>query len=172
MNLEHIMRTLPIRPIAASYVPLSREQVQLLEQRLNATLPEDYEAFLGIYGHSGFCGLATVESVESGHPFALSILYGGGPPGQSVHDVMVTFRDRMPDSMIPIGCDLFGNQFCLGVTGADRGAVYFWDHELEPDPEDYQEEGLPVPPDVWYENLTRIADTFGQFLGQITVEKE
>jgi anti-sigma B factor antagonist len=30
-----------------------------------------------------------------------------------------------------------GNLICLGVSGPDRGRVYFWDHECEPDPDEW-----------------------------------
>jgi hypothetical protein len=33
--------------------------------------------------------------------------------------------------------DPFGNAICLGVSGKHRGKVYFWDHEHEPDEEDW-----------------------------------
>src|SRR5260370_1154023 len=42
---------------------------------------------------------------------------------------------RIPKDLIWIGEDPFGNAMCLGISGAHRGKVFFWDHENEADPE-------------------------------------
>ena len=33
-----------------------------------------------------------------------------------------------------------GNAICLGLSGEHRGRVYFWDHENEPDPDEWDGE--------------------------------
>ncbi len=33
--------------------------------------------------------------------------------------------------------DPFGNAICLGLVGNTRGKIYFWDHDEEPDPEEW-----------------------------------
>jgi hypothetical protein len=44
-------------------------------------------------------------------------------------------EDRIPDALIWIHDDPFGNAICLGVAGEHRGRIYFWHHENEPDPD-------------------------------------
>jgi hypothetical protein len=65
---------------------------------------------------------------------------------------------RMPAFLLPIGDDVFGNQICLAVAGDNVGAVFFWDHEQEPDPEE-----RPVK----FNNLYVIAPTFPAFLDSL-----
>ena len=67
------------------------------------------------------------------------------------------FKERMPQSYLPIGCDPFGNQICLVVKGQNYGQVFFWDHEFETD------DGC----EPTEENLTRIASDFDAFLDSL-----
>ena len=67
--------------------------------------------------------------------------------------------NRIPENMLPIGRDIYGNLVLLSIKGSDRGKVYFWDHEMEADPA--QEE---VPD---YSNLTLIADSFDEFINSL-----
>jgi hypothetical protein len=41
------------------------------------------------------------------------------------------YDGRIPDDLLWIMRDPFGNVICLGVSGESRGKVYFWDHESE-----------------------------------------
>jgi hypothetical protein len=38
---------------------------------------------------------------------------------------------QLPDGVVPIGCDPFGNLLLLDIMARDFGYVYFWDHEKE-----------------------------------------
>lgn len=60
---------------------------------------------------------------------------------------------RCPSHMIPIADDGFGNRILLSAKGADRGKVYFWDHDMEANDDE--------TPD--YSNLSLIADSFEEF---------
>jgi cell wall assembly regulator SMI1 len=64
------------------------------------------------------------------------------------------FKNRIPYTIIPFASDPFGNQLCIGVTGDEKGKVYFWDHEMEGE-EDEQ---------PYYENVYKIAESFQDFL--------
>jgi len=75
----------------------------------------------------------------------------------------------MPDTVIPMASDEFGNQYCLGVTEEEYGKIYYWNHE-ERDPRDFQDKGLPVPDDIWWQKMTPVADSFHVFVSQIVVE--
>lgn len=42
---------------------------------------------------------------------------------------------RIPKELLWIVDDPFGNAICLGLSGMQRGRMYFWSHECEPDDE-------------------------------------
>jgi hypothetical protein len=65
---------------------------------------------------------------------------------------------RIPLDLLWIMDDPFGNAFCLGLTGTSRGQVYFWDHEEEPDPDEW--DGAMAGA----ENLLLLADSFTDFV--------
>jgi hypothetical protein len=61
--------------------------------------------------------------------------------------------------MFPISYDSFGNLILIAIKNADRGKIYFWDHEMEADPNQGE-----VPD---YSNLTLIADSFDEFINSL-----
>lgn len=60
-------------------------------------------------------------------------------------------RRRLPDSLVGIAHDPFGNLLCLSFGGQDQGKVYLWDHE--------EERAEPT-----YDNCHLIADSFDEFI--------
>jgi hypothetical protein len=54
--------------------------------------------------------------------------------------------------------DPFGNAICLGIRGEHRGRVYFWDHEREPDADEWNGEVQTAG------NLQLLADSFTDFV--------
>lgn len=67
--------------------------------------------------------------------------------------------DRVPQNMLPIADDVYGNLILLSIKGADRGKIYFWDHEMEADAAQGE-----VPD---YSNLTLISDSFDEFINSL-----
>ena len=39
---------------------------------------------------------------------------------------------KLPEGILPIGDDVFGNYYYLGLTGDKTGKVYFWSHDGNP----------------------------------------
>jgi hypothetical protein len=70
-----------------------------------------------------------------------------------LHAIRV-YEDRMPQELIPIGEDAFGNCFCLAVAGPYEGAILFWEHEEEREPPSYY-------------NIEFIAKDFNSFLSSL-----
>ena len=81
-------------------------------------------------------------------------------------DAVNTYREVLPETIIPIGDDGGGNQFCLGVRGKDVGKVYFHNHSIgwHADAEAYRERGEEVPVDIHYQTVYVIAPSFEQFI--------
>ena len=159
-------------------VPMPEEEIGRLERQLNIRLPEAYRRFLATYGSSAF-GRDVVFRPARDLPKQLArrgrglfgFFYGGEHDDlYSLARTVRVFSGRMPESIIPIGGDGGGNQICLGINGTERGKVYYWDHENEWDEEDYLEDyGEPMPPEVKFQNLHLVAESFEDFLNRLEV---
>lgn len=161
--------------VGDEFVPMDDEEIAALEATLAAPLPASYRAFLQTSGASTFAEYvdfvpvqplpAVLSSTGEGH---LSHFYGAKSSRYKAHLALEwnvrVYRDRMPASMIPVASDGGGNQICLGISGDERDNVYFWDHHHEWDDNDYRDQGQPVPPDVAFQNVYRIAESFDDFI--------
>lgn len=72
-------------------------------------------------------------------------------------------KDRIPEQLLPIACDSFGNRICIGIKDKYYGKIYFWDHE--------NEAGSRNPFDniikPWWKNITLIANSFTDLLNSL-----
>jgi hypothetical protein len=73
---------------------------------------------------------------------------------------------RIPHELLWVMDDPGGNAFCLGVSGRYRGRVYFWDHEEEPDPDDWDGSVETAG------NLTLLANSFTDFVAGLQPEPD
>jgi hypothetical protein len=155
---------------------VTEEALATLETKLQARLPAPYRRFLRKY--------------NGGRPepsyfqrFTLHTFYSVGLRAK-MHDLLANqrrMRKWLPDEVIPIADDDFGNEICLAVRGKNRGKVYFWDHEGGPPDDDpwlrlrhliYREGDQPKEPLAktiridWpgHPDLTLIAGSFTEFL--------
>ncbi len=165
-----------IVPIGDVVIRVDEEELSSLETSLGAPLPRDYRLFLSEYGASIFGECVEFQPVHR-LPMTISST-GRGPFGcfygakserhQSLSKKIGTFQGRMPDNLIPIGHDGGGNQICLGISGNEQDKVYYWDHNHEWDEEDYLEDyGKPMPPEVKFQNVYLIAESFEDFIQRL-----
>ena len=68
------------------------------------------------------------------------------------------YAGRIPVDLLWIMGDPFGNAICLGVGGTHRGRIYFWDHEMEPDPDSWDGQVDTAG------NVSLIAGSFAEFV--------
>jgi len=47
-------------------------------------------------------------------------------------DCYQTSEHRIPSELLWIGDTDFSAAFCIGLTGEQRGKIYFWDNDHEP----------------------------------------
>lgn len=141
---------------------LDEATVAQLEDSLRIKLPAPYRKFLMEY--------------NGGRPSLPRFEFKGSTKGSSVgwflgiHDkkynnlpkYLETYRGRIPSNFFPVAHDPGGNLICISVAGADRGRVYFWDHERE------SEDG--ALPD--YSNVILIAGSFDEFLRDLQEEED
>ena len=139
------------------YGPLSEERLEAFERRIGTTLPPDYRAFLLRYngGQPQPGGFWIKEGVEGSDVCRFYGLHDG-PTWYMIEAYLERPQLGIPPGLLVIGDDGTGNRICLSVREDERGAVYFYDHELHPrNPETY-------------EGITKLADSFTEFLAGLT----
>jgi len=118
-------------------IPMDREELTAFETDIGAKLPPDHAAFLLEIGGASFlrvCVTPIQTRDDYGDIEIFEVLYAGraNTPYDLPYDLWSArenYADCLPDSMIPIGENPFGDQFCIGIKGPNRGKVYFWSHD-------------------------------------------
>lgn len=102
------------------------------ESSLNARLPEGYRQYLLANNGGEWEPNCFVISEEEGEDSVHSV-YGlhSGPEYSRLDVNREVFSDRIPKDLLAFACDPFGNQICIGIRGRRRGAIFFWDHEVD-----------------------------------------
>lgn len=139
---------------------VSEQQLTDIESKLDLQLPAEYKEFLLMYNGGrpkpgGFLIQVGEAKNRSLVDFFFCIKEG------DIYDLVKyhkRLKNRVPDCLLPIATDPFGNIICLSVSGPSYGKVYFWDHEEE------TEEGEAPRCD----NVYLISDTFNDFLKNLT----
>jgi hypothetical protein len=141
--------------------PAPADEVARFEALIGQALPDDYRRFL-IRCNGGYVGGRYWFRGKNpeGREVEAGVHHIGGFREES-HFSLLWARDcyagRIPDALIWIHDDPFGNAVCLGVAGGHRGRVYFWDHENEPD-EDWDGSVESAG------NLTLLANSFTEYV--------
>lgn len=170
-----------LRPIVGDgFLPLSASELADVEELIGTTLPDTYRAFLLCYGASAFRRLVQFRSIVPLPPHIsrngtdyIDALYGMEPETYNLKKSIRIFKGRMPGSVIPIGSNGGGNQICLGVSGEERGKVFYWDRHNEFDEEEYLEDHEPpVPPELLHQNVHLVADSFEDFLQRLEIDPD
>jgi hypothetical protein len=161
--------------------PIAEEELIVIETSLGSRFPEDYREFVECYGGASFGELVEfkllkdepVHWVESLLGVAipryetapLSHFYGSRAGNQSLAKKIKIYKGRMPDTLIPVADDGGGHQICLGISGNERGKIYYWDHYNEWDEQDYLEDyGRPVPVETKFQNVYLVAESFEKLI--------
>jgi hypothetical protein len=117
--------------------PAPQDKLAHFEALIEQTLPDDYRCFL-INCNGGYVGGRYWYRGKNpeGREVGAGVHHIGGFRDESHFSLLWAwdcYDGRIPDALIWIHDDPFGNAICLGVAGEHRGRVYFWDHENEPD---------------------------------------
>jgi SMI1 / KNR4 family (SUKH-1) len=143
--------------INTPYGTTSADTIQRLEARAGISLPSDYKAFL-LESNGGHPNPDEfVVPGWLGESSAVHRLLGihDGPNG-NLETYIVRYRDRLQRGFIPIGIDPGGNLLTLSLEGANRGSIYFWDHEDELDDEGLSRTDMS--------NMFELATNIGEFI--------
>ncbi len=123
------------------YGSLTLENLKAFETRLGTRLPESYRRFL--LKHNGGRGNGAKGFGYLHHFFGI---HQG--PNWSRLSHFAELNGIIPNGFLPIATNPCGDEICLCIFGANRGAVYFWNHEAGPEPS---------------ASLTKLADGFKSF---------
>jgi hypothetical protein len=150
-----------------SKTPLTEEVLRATEERLGIVLPEEYRSFLLIHngGHPTpdvfKFGTHSGRYSDSCVAWFLAIYDGEYSNFETYFMRYKLHQQRLPSELVAIARDPGGNLVCIAVDGAQKGAIFFWDHE--------QECGDGDRPT--FSNVYLIADSFSAFLSSLhTVE--
>jgi hypothetical protein len=144
--------------------PPSLGEVEAFEAEIGATLPDDYRQFLlrcngGRLDWHWFHG-----PTPEGRRWTAVIDSVGGlreEPDLSLRDARRCYQGgepQIPRPLLWIMGDPGGNGICLGLSGRYRGRVYFWIHDEQPDPEEW-DGGVESAG-----NVILLADSFTDFV--------
>jgi hypothetical protein len=149
----------PIEMLVNSGAPLTEQEIIDLETELHHSLPIDYAEFLRNYnGGTPHRNIFPIRGYSLYDEGVLAFFFGT-KRGETT-DVLTVFRmseNRVPQELLPIGADVFGNLICLTVAGPNRGKVYWWFHEEEADEKE--------PPT--YDNIYFVANSFTDLLNSL-----
>jgi cell wall assembly regulator SMI1 len=172
--------------ILTFHPPMTEEELAAIEGSLGGRLPEDFRDFMRAYGEAAFQADTWFRPARSSSlsptPFRespvyeelpFSHFYGSSAGKQSLARRITLCEGRMPDTIIPIGDDGFGNQICLGIKGNERGKVYYWDHENTWSEQRYREHfRRPMPLEYKFQNVYLVAESFADFIARLEVRSE
>lgn len=173
-------------PGSGPFCPMTEMEIARIENQIGAELPTTYRSMLTTFGGFTFNGrseddpfiffrsVTPLPKYITGNGFAIFAFFYGctretGPLG--LDQQLNYFKDRIPETMIPIANDKGAGEICLGVKGNDRGKVFYWDMKGEPlDEETYLEDfGEPMPLEAKRANVYLVANSFEEFLGQLVL---
>lgn len=147
--------------IAAPGPELTEVQVREFELELGYALPETYREFLLAWnGGSPTPAHMRTPSFPGSSATHVRVLYGLGRVS-SAEDLRWCRRlwiQDCPKTLLSIGDDDGGSEFCLSLQGPDIGQVYYWDYYREIHPVETR-----YPWTYW------VASSFDEFLNKLTI---
>jgi hypothetical protein len=153
--------------------PVRDPEARLIELKrlVPGELPADYEDFLRRFGRAVGLEENHILAIDPPHPRQegvftyigpnppIDTLYGLQEGHSSVFEALDVYSSLIPPGLIAIGCDLFGNQICMDVSGRGPSTVWHWFHEGELS---FDWDG-----NAGYANMFRLAESFTDLLQRL-----
>ena len=149
-----------------SGVGASEKVLNQLEARIGSALPDDYRRFMSEFNGgrpepSGF--VFPTEDGKSDSAVRYFLTLDDREERYTIRDFLDRYSDRIPQKLLPIPCDSFGNLVLLDAGAKSAGAVCFWDHEAVCF-WDHEKESMDEP--TW-DNIADVASSFTNFLNTL-----
>lgn len=148
--------------------PAPRDQVEAFEAELGAKLPDDYGQFLartnGGYIRGWYRFKGPTPGGETWYAYVHHIFGFRAEPHFSLRfnrGCCLSGESQFPCALLWIMDDPGGNGICIGLTGKQRGRVYFWIHDMQPDPEEWDGQVETAS------NVILLANSFADFVAGI-----
>ena len=132
----------------------SERAIAAFEQERNLALPPDYRKFL--LSSRGGCPERRWSSFGGRNGDFVAHVYGlhRGAEWKRLSYAIKEFGHDL-STFLPVAVSNGGNYFILRLKKPNRGAVYFWDHELE---------GFEPPT---FDSLIHVSDSFSSWLDSL-----
>jgi hypothetical protein len=148
-------------------LPPSQGQVEAFEAEIGTTLPDEYRWFL-LRCNGGKVDWYRFERLTpEGKSWTAVLSDVGGlrkEPHLSLrfaHHCYQGHQIQIPRTLLWIMGGPGGNAVCIGLTGKYRGRVYFWIHDEQPDPQEWDGEVETAG------NVILLANSFTDFVSGI-----
>jgi hypothetical protein len=161
-----------LRLLGPSQVPPSPSpgQVEAFEAEIGTTLPGDYRRFLLRSNGGHIDGYQFSGPTPEGRSWTALVSHVGGLREEL--DLSLRFARgcyqgselQIPRALLWIMGDPGGNGICIGLTGKHRGRVYFWIHDEQPDPAEWDGEVETAG------NVILLANSFTDFVAGVGPE--
>ena len=117
------------------FAAIGEQDIVEAESKLGGVLPTPYRHFLLTY-FGGRTKDRVFDIPGIGGSDEVRYFYGLGTC--DINDLLAVkdiYANRIPNGLLPIGCDDLGNQICICLSSMNYGGIFFWYHELEFTPE-------------------------------------
>ncbi len=138
------------------------DEIEAFEADVGSKLPQDYREFL-TRSNGGY-----IDWHEFDVPIAMGLVsrVGGlrAEPELSLRFARACFQGnelQIPRALLWIMSDPGGNAICIGLTGKHRGRMYFWVHDEQPDPDEWDGEVETAG------NIRLVAPSFTEFVAAL-----
>ena len=145
--------------------PPSDEMIAAFEAKVGGPLPAAYRQFLQRCG-GGRLRTALWLNENVGVEDVAGFQASRKDVTRSLPYYVDLYKGRIPTALVPIMSDGFGNKICLGIKGEHSGKIYFWDHELEYDEDDWIDDVSAS------ENIQLVASSFDEFVAGLREDPE
>ena len=137
--------------------PIRLQDIVDFEEENNIKLPEDYKQFL--IEHNGGQPFPCISPISD-----VQWIYGmvHEPNYASLFWHIDIFQRRIPGWYFPIANDSGGNLYLMSLYHENHGTIAFWDHEGETEGD----------ADQYFDNMKFVANSFTEFLNQLTEQVE
>jgi SMI1-KNR4 cell-wall len=113
------------------------KEINALEEKHNLEFPVDYAFYLKHYGNDyikeDFRFIPSTELTKTIQQtqFEIDSIYGLNSDENNLDDKIISYKNILPDDMIPIADLPGGDLICLGKQGDSYFKVYIWFHEMD-----------------------------------------
>ena len=129
-----IENKLSLLGITSKYGENQIGEVEKIEETIGLTLPIEYKEFLHMFGTLNFNDTEVVfnpTNTVDKEPFTIVNFYGLNADNFDLKLIIIRYKGRIPDDLIPIAECPGGDQICIGINNKAYGKIYYWDHNKE-----------------------------------------